>query len=409
MKTPGDIFNLTSAADTAIGFDYQFYYFLYLILGLGHGEKIGFEVKDDIHIELPDGETILIQTKHTVQQKADGSNINLTERDKDLWKTLSNWVNILSHQPDKNEFLQKTTFQLVSNKSASSNRFLEKLEEVASGRITIADFKSYLRDLKKSTTDNTVAGYIKILISVPNALLTSFIKKISFELDEDDLIQRIKKRLLEQIRIAERIDDVYLALQSSIRDQNYLTIKRGEKIEVSFQDFIQRFRHCFKKGYTDSLPIRDFNIKLPDNPLNQRFIKQLLDIDALAELDTEEIIELTTYMLMIYNNLEQWEKDGELGLKEAKKFEDNTILLWKNSFKSKYREIKRRHGSGESLDDLEEEIQQAAVQCLDELRKATLTIEETALDLQLSNGYFYLLTEDGNIGWHFDWQNRYKV
>lgn len=397
-----------SAADTAIGFDYQFYYFLYLILGLKYGEKIGFEVKDDIHVEFPNGETLLIQTKHTVQQKVDGNTINLTQRDKDLWKTISNWVNVLNHQTDKKVFLQKTTFQLVSNKSTSTNKFIEKIDEVVSEKVTIGEFKIFLKELMKKTTDTTVAEYMKALLSVPNGILVLFIRKIRFELNEDDLITRIKERLLEQIRIIERIDDVYLALQSSVRDQNYLAIKRGEKIEVSFKDFLQRFRHCFKKGSTDSLPIRDFNIKLPDNPLNQKFIRQLLDIEALSEFDKDDIIELTTYMLMIYNNLEQWEKDGELGLKEAKKFEDNTVLLWKHSFTSKYREIKRRHSSGESLDVLKEDIQQAAVQCLDELRKATLTLEETQLDLPLSNGYFYLLTEYGSIGWHFDWKNKYN-
>jgi len=58
---------ITSAAKTEIGFDYQFYYYFYLILDLRHGEKIGIEVKDDIHIDCADGDSILIQVKHTLQ------------------------------------------------------------------------------------------------------------------------------------------------------------------------------------------------------------------------------------------------------------------------------------------------------------------------------------------------------
>ena len=76
--------NNSSAADTSIGFDYQFYYFFFLILGLKHGEKIGLEVKDDVHLDLPGGQTILIQTKHSVQTTNGDAIINLTERDKDL-------------------------------------------------------------------------------------------------------------------------------------------------------------------------------------------------------------------------------------------------------------------------------------------------------------------------------------
>jgi len=84
MSNP--IFKITSASDTSIGFDYQFYYYLYLILDLRHGDKIGIELKDDIHIEKSDNTLILIQTKHTIQTNSGGNTINLTERDNDLWK-----------------------------------------------------------------------------------------------------------------------------------------------------------------------------------------------------------------------------------------------------------------------------------------------------------------------------------
>ncbi len=108
-------FDITSASDTSIGFDYQFYYFMYLVLGLRHNEKIGIEIKDDIHVELQDGNLILIQTKHTIQSKKNNTTINLTERDKDLWKTISNWVKIINESSDSKNFVRKTKFQLVTN------------------------------------------------------------------------------------------------------------------------------------------------------------------------------------------------------------------------------------------------------------------------------------------------------
>ena len=55
-----------TAGAQAIGFDYQFYYFMLLALELRHGQKVGFEVKDDVHIDKADGTTILFQTKHIV-------------------------------------------------------------------------------------------------------------------------------------------------------------------------------------------------------------------------------------------------------------------------------------------------------------------------------------------------------
>ena len=105
--------NDTSAAKTEIGFDYQFYYFFYLILDLRHGEKIGIEVKDDIHVDCADGSTVLIQTKHTLQTLKSGEPANLTERDKDLWKTLSNWGKIIMEQENPIDFIYRTTFQTL--------------------------------------------------------------------------------------------------------------------------------------------------------------------------------------------------------------------------------------------------------------------------------------------------------
>ena len=57
-----------TAGGQSLGFDYQFLYFVYLLLDLKQGEKIGYEVRDDIHIEKADGTIVLMQAKHTVQK-----------------------------------------------------------------------------------------------------------------------------------------------------------------------------------------------------------------------------------------------------------------------------------------------------------------------------------------------------
>ncbi len=59
-----------TAGPIAIAFDYQFYYFMFLALKLRNGQKIGFEIKDDVHIEREDGTTILYQAKHTTNHTA---------------------------------------------------------------------------------------------------------------------------------------------------------------------------------------------------------------------------------------------------------------------------------------------------------------------------------------------------
>lgn len=395
-----------AAADTSIGFDYQFYYFFYLILGLKFGETIGFEVKDDIHIDFSDGSTELIQTKHSMQENKAGEIINLTELSLDLWKTLSNWSSIVNEQTDKKLFLSKTSFKLVTNKQNNNNPFLENLRKFQEGSLTLKEFKDYLKELKGKTADKTIQDYIKTLTSLKTNL-SDFLKKIKLDLNEDNLITRIKTRILEKIHIPEKIDDVYNTLHSALRDRNYLEVREGKELITSFTDFTDSFRNCFKMGLSTLLPKRELPIILPEKTEDQLFIRQLIDIGDVNALDEEKIIELTTHMLKFINNLSYWETNDSLLPSQRKEFERNSRLVWSNSFNRVYRKIVTRIGQGEELSVMDADIKGAALECLDEMRRQLVKIDETLLDTELSNGQFYFLTEEKSIGWHFSWQTRY--
>ncbi len=398
----------TTAADTSIGFDYQFYYFFYLILELRHEESIGLEVKDDVHVEFADGRTLFIQTKHSVQSRADGEIINLTERDVDLWKTLSIWANAINSESDKKAFVQKSRFQLITNKSNASNPFIAKVVKTQVGDNSIEDFMIYVKSLLDKTSDLAIKGYMKAFLKVPKTILQIFIGNLQFDLREDNLIDRIKTRLLEKIHISEKINDVYDSLHSALRDHNYLKVKKGESITISFDEFNKKFKNCFKAGLSTKLPIREVHITIPEDPSKQIFVKQLIDIGDLLPSEKERMIELTTHLLKLYNNLKEWEAADGLLPSTKSRFNKNTILIWTNSFRSSYREVVEKFSNGTSIADMEEEIKRKALECLDEMRKQILTIDDTQLDTELSNGQFYLLTEEKSIGWHFEWEKRYK-
>ncbi len=332
-------YETTAASDKSIGFDYQFYYFMYLLLDLRHNEKIGIELKDDIHIDLQDGELILIQTKHTIQQKKDLSTINLTERDTDLWKTISNWTKVINENTEKKKFINNTKFQLISNKSIHSNPFILNIQKLLNSDINITEFKVYLQDLINIGDDNIINSRIKLLKSLNNSLLQDFIKKIDFKLNEDNLIEKIKERILEKIFFKERVDDVFNDLYSELKSQEYLDVKKGIKKEISFEDFVSKYRKCFKKGLNNKLPIRKFEIIAPSKIGDQKFIMQLIDIGDINIQDKDEILEYTIQMFQLINNLKRWEEDGDVVNYEIENFNNQSILIWKNSFKEKFRQI----------------------------------------------------------------------
>jgi len=320
-------------------------------------------------------------------------------------ETINNWVKIINEENDVDLFLNNTTFQLVSNKSGSSNLFMTNVIKTNNKEVTIDYFLNYLKKLLLETGDLTIKSYIKSLIKLGKTNLKKFISRLKFDLDEDDLIIRIKKRLIEKIHIKEKIDDVFNNLFTELKTKEYLDIKAGNKKIISFEDFNKSFKGCFRVGLSTKLPIRDLKFTLPKDYHNQLFIRQLIDIGDISIHDKDEMVEYTTQMLQLYNNLKKWEEDGDLMIFELDQFTKESVMIWKNSFKSKYREIKNKMENGTVVDDVE--INSKALQCLDEMRRAILKIDETILSTELSNGHFYLLTEKTNIGWHYEWKAKY--
>jgi len=198
MENTNKTFQEHTAGPIAIGFDYQFYLFMFLALKLKYGQKIGFEVKDDIHIDLEDGMTILFQAKHTIQQNASGDLQNLTTLDTDLWKTLNNWTDFIKADKTKADFLNNHSFILVTNKGENSNDFIDTLSLFKTNK-DIDSALQTIKTLENHTQDIVLKNYIKNVISLGKRNLKSFLLKLSVETNLDGIIEKILNRLIEVI------------------------------------------------------------------------------------------------------------------------------------------------------------------------------------------------------------------
>ena len=390
-----------TAGAQSLGFDYQFYYFVLLALELKQGQKIGFEVKEDIHINKED-ETILFQAKHTIHE-----NHNLTTLDIDLWKTLSNWTKFIK-AGDKN-FLNKHSFVLVTNKNEVNNEFIETLFSFKTNK-DIDAVLSKLKELEDKTTDATIKKHIGNIVSLKKNILIKFLQNTAIETNVDDIIKRVKNVILDQIRGEERlVQPIYEKLISNIQETKYLDIKEKNKFEISREEFDKKFRRCFYDAYKEKpLPKRNLPVLLPENLEDQTFIQQLLDIEDIQR-GSANIQKCTMLMLKALNHFSYWVDNNYVLPSEMTDFESNSTLIWDNKFESKYRQIERQIANGKSIIELEDEIKNLGVQLVDFLREQDLTIQGfPTLDREFSNGHFYALSDDLKIGWHYDWKNKYK-
>ncbi len=396
-----------TAGAQAIGFDYQIYYFMLLALELRHGQKIGFEVKDDVHIDKGDGTTILFQTKHTVVENANGTVQNLTTLDSDLWKTLSNWADFI--KSGNKDYLEKHSFVLVTNKNENNNDFIKSLIDFKANK----DYDKIiekLNELKTKTKDETIQKYIDNLRSLDKIKLSTFLSKLTIETGVDEIIERIKNKLLMLYREKHIVETIYDSLYSNLQLSKYLEIKAGEKFEITFDDFNKKFGKCFKVSTgIQKLPTRNFPIFLPENPEEQVFIKQLIDIGEI-QIGSEDIIKYTTLMLRFLRHFTYWsDEENFILFSEVDDFRRDSIARWSNEFKAKYRQVERKIDSGATINSLENEIKDLGIELVEYIRRLDLSIGDyLPLGVDFTNGHYYLLSNNLEIGWHFDWQNKYR-
>jgi len=395
----------TSVEKKSIGFDYQYFYFLLKCLCLKQNETIGLEVMDDVHTSLNTDRQILVQLKHTLEKKADGSPANLATLDSDLWKSLSNWAKLICDKKDGRQnlaeqvtFVSKTDFLLVTNKSDNkSNTFLNNLRKFSSGEIDFASLRNQLIELKDKTDSDSVKAYIQDVLNLDDRVLTLFMNNLEFDLNQDNLILRCKAAIKEKMVPEAKVDKVFSQLDSVIKSDNFLTVKDGKKILLTFDQFYKKYRKYFDLARNEVLSVRVFNKVLPDKLENQTFIRQLIDISDITVNDIDEIIEYSRYKIKTENNIDSWILEGELTREESELFHKDAILAWKNKFKEMFR--------GSISKD---KINERALAVLDFIRQKMLKISSQDLDLELSNGKYYCLSDTPEIGWRNDWESRYK-
>jgi hypothetical protein len=398
--------DITSAEDKSIGFDYQYYYFLNEILNLKTGQLVGLEVLDDVHIERKDGTKVLIQLKHTVQKNSDGVPKNLTTMDVDLWKSISNWCKVITDPAERRSlalpaqlaFISKTGFVLASNKSESvGNEFLSSLGAFKLGTKNHGHLVDDIRSIKLKSTSRDIQSYIDDLLNLDTSVSEAFFGQLSFVLGCDDIINQCKTSIAEKQIAATRIDDVFHAVDSSLREKSFRTVKAGSKISVSFDEFTKDYRRHFDRVRSGDLLFRKLTPVMPDNLVEQTFIRQLVDIADTSNAETEFLTKVTTNRLQYRNNLDRFVQDGDITQTDIDELEEAATTLWETNFRDAHHEDNETIGEprrGRSI--------------LKAMRETDLKLASEQLPAHISHGGFYDLSDRPVIGWLKDWKERYQ-
>ncbi len=345
-------FDITSADNKIIGFEYQYYYFMKELIELKEGQTIGFEVKDDVHIDVVNKKQIttkLIQLKHTVSKNSKGEPINVTDLDKDLWKSISNWCKVICDSvegrgkiQDQHEYLKITDFLLVTNKNILGNKMFHNIEDLKNGKLKFKVIKDYLKELENKTTDSTIKKYLNDILQVNDRVLEKFFKRIEFITTSDNIIEEIKTAIRRKMIADSKVNDVFNSVYSVLKSDFFETVKNGEHQQLTYEEWYSKFTPFFERQRDTMLPIRKFENMYSEeceSLLDQEFIKELIDIGEIRS-DSGEIYEFSEFMLTMKMHLSSWYEDGLITQDDIQKFHNNAFNIWKINHKNAHRGTK---------------------------------------------------------------------
>lgn len=370
------------------GFEFQFLYFVLKVLSMREGETVAWEVEDDVSIKSSNETLILFQLKHSF-----GSNPALTNLDIDLWKSLSNWSDLImaAESDGKADFLLKTQFFLVSNKENRS-KFLEKVENFQSGKI---DFSALKFELDKISSNNDeLHEKIEKFKNLPDNLMENFFRQLKLELNLGNLLDECRKELKSKMVRDENIEEVFLHILGRLKREHYEKLSQRKKFSISFEDYYSKYRAYYDAG-RQKLYVRKYECDLVEFQ-DQIFMKQLIDIGDVKKDDRNKQIKLTQHKYNALNNILTWTQNGDITEDERNEFEENAIVDWENEYDYRYQ------------DDIpENQYNKIGREILHAIRLKKLKLNGTTLETPLSNGTFYYLADEPKIGFRGDWKEKY--
>ena len=392
--------NEHGALEPFTGFVYQEYYFLYRLLTIKEGESVSLEKVDDVGVE--EGERLIYyQLKHSVNSKTSAIK-RMTDRDKDLWKTLSMWVSITKkkgNEDTQRRWIANSEFVLISNKTTENNTFFGLVDAYKEDESKWNELEQYLieqaaKEPKEEKDDKeyekSVFRYTKNLNEY--SLKKELLKRVSAEYESDqELLEKINREIQYKKHIPEkRVVDMRYMLMGGLTEA--VLKNEAEYTEESFDA-------CFGALFNDmrSRKFMPLNRKvvLPEHPMEQTFVKQLQGIDAPNSNDIQEVIKLTEQKLQFENDYSEANKVA--GAKVQRQFEKDMHTEWKNIFVSKHRRVNFMSG--------EDKIKDAGWEVLDKVKDVRLKYDQEDIGATESNGCYYHFS-DGDIpqiGWRCDW------
>lgn len=397
-----------SASDIYLAFEYQWDFFvLEVVKLLEEDDVVSFECLDDVARQT-NNEVILYQIKHSLRKKANGETVNLTNRDSDLWKTITVWMDFIEENEEANRdaYINSNRFVFVTNKTINSNAFGDALQKYKQNG-DLSAFRNRINEIKeKGDSASLVTRQIERLVNA--SYFETFVKHISLNFVPNELELEIKKKIGVRFALKEdKINSVYEHLMARMRDDAKELIRSQKKIQYDCHTIQERYWTIINEG-REKLVFRTDFPRYDGNPRDLMFIKQLIAVNDITTDDCDDIANYTNQWFQFHNNFKEKWNNHDINDRDVQNLTTDVDSVWRDSHKQFYRKL-TKFSSVQDLDD-------AANNVLTVVRKEPLSLARTPLGQALSRGCFYyysnddstIITEMPRIGWHIDWRAKFR-
>lgn len=401
-----------SAKGPSSGYIYQFEIGLLQLTKLNQDEAISIEHVDDVAVLDSKGTYIFtIQAKHSISS----SSSNFGNTSEDLWKTLNIWISKLKSGilDSNNKFIAVTNNKIPAN-AIIKNFSIKSFKDIISSVETIKKEQEVkLNDkVKKGEKGNSHKKIISKIDNVLNnkKLFESIVKNFSYEEMTSAKNLFLNNVFLSNADITTQ-DNIYHSCLGWIQEKSKQFWLDGKEAIFNKEHFDDKFNSVRENHSLVNAIFRGKNIIQDANPVNIKninrneiYIQQIEDIDR---YEKEEIIK-NAILDFIYKDIEivyQIKNSSTLTKMDFENFENKCQNHWDN--------IKRKHLRKNPISYTKEELNEIAINIYDEI------MIDIKLDFQdawgfndtnryIQNGTFLSLSNDLKIGWHPNWEEKYK-
>lgn len=376
----GNMSNHTSAVAPWLGYTAQEYRLVQRLLTAKKSNVLGFEILDDLQEQSQD-RTLLEQDKVSTTSRNIVSN-----QSKDLWKTLSNWVDLIRSEQIE---VSDTDFLLYTNKEHTSG-----ILQLLCNANNVEDAKSVYPDIVALVADSSdsIRSYVENFSNLDDRKY-ELISNFQYCHGSGSAPQDLKSSYQEiNTSISEYSENILQEILGWTKDTLTILAENRQPTLVSASAFGRRLGEIESKYRQHTLLNFICNRASSDEDVQSEITERPTYVKQLNIVDIEytDIEEAVIAKLEAKDAVAKWTVEGYIQESSYSKYSDSLKRKW-----NVQKNITYMQGEGSSD---EKKGMLLYYQCLQ--NSASIKLENKDVGDFFSHGLLQELSDSQNIGWH---------